>query len=123
MVTIRILSETQEEIRSGGGAAVIINTIENRRSEIKQLVIENMKNSLPKTRETIARVLPKLTLAKLYGGNADAEVGMIIDAVLDDVLISLNNREMNRISDEITIEILENTKKNVAKKKWLDTKI
>lgn len=46
MVTIRILTEVQQEIKSGNSIDMIMDAIEDRRDEIKEMLIESTKASL-----------------------------------------------------------------------------
>lgn len=46
MVTVRILTEMQEEIKSGASINLITSAVEARREQLKKLIIDNVKKEL-----------------------------------------------------------------------------
>ena len=59
MVTVRILSEMQEEIKSGASINLVTSAVEARREQFKKLIIENFKKALanPKAIDTMRKLL------------------------------------------------------------------
>ncbi|MBK8398863.1 MAG: hypothetical protein IPL26_26895 [Leptospiraceae bacterium] len=162
MVTVRILSEMQEEIRSGASINLITSAVESRREQLKKLIIENIKKGLanPKANETIRKLLAEalvrssnnastlqlvpsviketvtkdiglaifdsmneVVISKLTGENGEENINLLIDNVLDDVILGSQDSEFNKLSEDMSVEILENMKKAVSIKKWVKAKI
>lgn len=47
----------------------------------------------------------------------------LVDYVLDEFEATAQDEDVNQLNSGITIELLENVKKSVGRKKWLDTNI
>ncbi|MCB1189188.1 MAG: hypothetical protein H7A23_04070 [Leptospiraceae bacterium] len=161
MVTIRILTEVQQEIKSGDSINMIMDAIESRREEIKEMVIEMTKSSLRNQNENNIinqrmRLLLEETLARsasqaktlqmfprflketitvdigvsiydsfqeviamsLKQRSGDNTVEALIDYTMDEMIKGAKVSEVNRLTTEIILEIIENMKKAVAVKKW-----
>lgn len=162
MVTIRILSEMQEEIKSGASINLVISAVEARKEQLKNLIIENMRKALanPKAIHTIRNLLAEalvkssnnastlqlvpsviketvtkdiglaifdsindVIISKLSGENGEENVNALIDTIIDDVIVGSKDSAFNKLSEDMSIEIIENMKKAVAVKKWVNAKI
>lgn len=153
MVTIQILTETQEEIKSGSSLTVLTNAINDHRQEIKEILIQRFQNPPPtdRVRKTIDEIVNLVfqdlpisagnqfafqpmsafifqTMGSISKSIAGTERGKKIiektaDLILDEVIIAAGSEEINRLNRAITVDLLENVKKQVAVKKWIDTKI
>jgi hypothetical protein len=55
--------------------------------------------------------------------NTKESVEAIVDIVIDEMVETSKDPELNKLNESITIELLENIKKSVAVKKWVDTQI
>jgi hypothetical protein len=157
MVAIRILSEVQDEVRSGASINILLSALEPRRHAIKKMVIEYTKHFVDEEstiedfrylledslgeaarKSTSLLLIPgiiKETLMKDIGiaiydalretlltSMSDEKryntVGNIVDYVLDDILKGNENSEINQLSQEVIIDVIENMKNAVAVKKW-----
>lgn len=162
MVTIQIISESQEEIRSGASMQILTNALDAHRSDIKKVVLKKMRETATNQRlgellETlIAEVLEKTqaslrpigllpdhfkhklsreissiiynTFSRAMITTLDDESGRktvesLVDFVIDEFEDTAKDQDVNDLNTSITVELLENVKKSVARKKWLDTKI
>jgi len=162
MVTVRILSEMQEEIKSGASINLITSAVEARREQLKKLIIENFKKALanPKAIDTIRKLLAEALVkssnnaatlqmvpsviketitkdiglaifdsmnevisSKLIGENGEENMNLLIDNILDDVILGSQDSEFNKLSEDMSIEIIENMKKAVSVKKWVKAKL
>ncbi|MDX1959802.1 MAG: hypothetical protein SFU98_14600 [Leptospiraceae bacterium] len=156
MVTIQILTDSQEEIRSGSSMEVLTNAIDAHRSEIKSILLKQLSNPgtinrmkklseevIPliledkatifptEMKEKLARELALLifriiqdsanNLANSESGKASIE--KLIDFVLDELVASAKDPELNKLNQMITIDLLENVKNQVRVKKWVNTEI
>ncbi|MCC5813166.1 MAG: hypothetical protein JJT78_00285 [Leptospira sp.] len=162
MVTIQIISESQEEIRSGASMQILTNALDAHRPDIKKVVLKKMRETATNQRlgeliETlIAEILDKTqsslrpigllpdsfknklsreissiiynTFSKAVLVTLDDESGRktvesLVDFVIDEFEHTAEDKDVNDLNTSITVELLENVKKSVARKKWLDTKI
>ena len=162
MVTVRILTEMQEEIRSGASVNLITSAVEARRDQLKKLIIENIKKGFanPKANDTIRKLLAEalvkssnnastlqlvpsviketitkdiglaifdsmneVIISKLTGENGEENMNILIDNIIDDVILGSQDSEFNNLSEDMTVEILENMKKAVSIKKWVKAKL
>ena len=162
MVTVRILTEMQEEIRSGASVNLITSAVEARRDQLKKLIIENIKKGLanPKANDTIRKLLAEalvkssnnastlqlvpsviketitkdiglaifdsmneVIISKLTGENGEENMNILIESIIDDVILGSQDSEFNNLSEDMTVEILENMKKAVSIKKWVKAKL
>lgn len=162
MVTIRILTEMQEEIKSGASINLVTAAVEARREQIKKLVIENIRKGLGNNKanqsirkllaETLERssntakslalipspikeaitkdiglsifdAMNEVMLSKVAGDKGEENISKLIDGVIDDVILSSQDSALNELTEDMTIEIIENMKATVSKKKWLKTKM
>jgi hypothetical protein len=99
------------------------SALENPNSSF-QILPADMKQKLAK--DLVLSIFQ--VMAKASGGLAESEpgkatVGKIIDFVLDEITASAQDEKLNKLNQDITIELIENIKKQVAVKKWLDTSI
>ncbi|WCL47546.1 hypothetical protein [Leptospira sp. GIMC2001] len=162
MVTIQILTEAQEEIRSGASLQIVTHALDTHRDQIKSVVIHKLRNSIDNPRlsdlfsqiltniinkgnigSPLANILPesiKLKFSKGMGDIAYSTFSMpvkilledeqgvksieaLVDFILDEFLESSHDFDVNQLNTAVTIELLENVKKTVAQKKWLDSNI
>ena len=162
MVTVRILSEMQEEIKSGASINLVTSAVEARREQFKKLIIENFKKALanPKAIDTMRKLLAEALVkssnnaatlqmvpsiiketitkdiglaifdsmnevisSKLIGENGEENMNLLIDNILDDVILGSQDSEFNKLSEDMSIEIIENMKKAVSVKKWVKAKL
>jgi hypothetical protein len=162
MVTIQILTEAQEEIRTGASMQILTHALDVHRPEIKQVILKILKESASNQRlgELIEKLIAsflekaqsdfrvlgifpnsfKQTLSKeisqiLYHTLSNSIVSMLnegavvvtienlVDYVLDEFEATAQDEDVNQLNSGITIELLENVKKSVGRKKWLDTNI
>ena len=162
MVTIQIITESQEEIKSGASLQIMTKAIEAHRDDIKRVVVRKLKESASNERlgelieKTIAEILEKSEvgpnkfgfLPKAWKDNLAKEISSIlynaisqavlatlddesgvrsienlVDYIIDELEATAQDPEVNKLNMGITVELLENVKKSVARKKWLDTKI
>jgi hypothetical protein len=80
LVTIRILSEMQEEIKSGASVTLITNAIESRREDIKKLIKINIKKSVTNSKANEA--MRKLLAEALVKSTANASSLNMVPAFL-----------------------------------------
>ncbi len=162
MVTVRILSEMQEEIKSGASINLVTSAVEARREQLKKLIIDNIKKGLanPKANDMIRKLLAEALVkssnnastlqlvpsviketitkdiglaifdsvnevinSKLTGEQGEENMNALIDNVLDDVILGSQDGDFNRLSEDMTVEIIENMKKAVSVKKWVKAKL
>lgn len=162
MVTIQIITESQEEIKSGASLQIMTKAIDAHRDDIKRVVVRKLKESASNERlgelieKTIAEILEKSEigpnkfgfLPKAWKDNLAREISSIlynaisqavvatlddesgvrsienlVDYIIDELEATAQDPEVNKLNMGITVELLENVKKSVARKKWLDTKI
>lgn len=162
MVTIQILTESQEEIKSGASLQIMTKAIDSHREDIKKVVVRKIKESASNERlgdlieKTITEILEKSEigpnrfgfLPKAWKDNLAREISSIlynaisqavvatledesgvrsienlVDYIIDELEATAQDPEVNKLNMGITVELLENVKKSVARKKWLDTKI
>lgn len=162
MVTVRILSEMQEEIKSGASINLVTSAVEARREQLKNLIIENIKKGIanPKANDTIRKLLAEalvkssnsaatlhlipsviketitkdiglaifdsvneVIISKLTGEKGEENINLLIDNIIDDVILGSQDSEFNKLSEDMTIEIIENMKKAVSVKKWVKAKL
>jgi len=71
----------------------------------------------------IFQVLSKSSGSFIQSPAGKVAIGKIIDFILDEVSASAKDEKLNKLNQDITIDLLENIKKQVAVKKWLDTSI
>jgi len=159
MVTIQILTDTQEEIRSGSSIEVLTEAINSHRPEIKSLVISRLAS--PKSLENAENLISLALQTSLYNNKSvlknipflnqeslmknmllsplisfqlvskemvESEVGRlaiekIIDLVLDEIVENAKSEDINKLNQDITIDLIENIKKQVLQKKWVNSKI
>ena len=50
-------------------------------------------------------------------------MNLLIDNILDDVILGSQDSEFNKLSEDMSIEIIENMKKAVSVKKWVKAKL
>jgi hypothetical protein len=162
MVTVRILSEMQEEIKSGASINLVTSAVEARREQLKKLIVDNIKKGLanPKANDMIRKLLAEALVkssnnastlqlvpsviketitkdiglaifdsvndvinSKLTGEHGEENINGLIDNVLDDVILGSQDSEFNKLSEDMTVEIIENMKKAVSVKKWVKAKL
>lgn len=162
MVTIQIISESQEEIRSGASIQILTQALDAHRPDIKKVVVKKMRETATNRRlgelieDLIAEVLDKTqsglkplgllpdglknklskevseiiynTLSRAVVSTLDTESGKrtvesLVDYILDELEDTARDEDVNALNTDITIQLLENVKKSVSRKKWLDTKI
>lgn len=162
MVTIQILTEAQEEIKSGSSMQMLNRALEAHRTEIKSAVVRKLRDSASNKRlgelievliaEILTRVqsgvqqfgiLPdglknklsrdisvilyetfsRAMVATLDSASGKRSVESLVDYLLDEFESSARDEELNSLNTAITVELLENVKESVARKKWLDSKI
>ena len=159
MVTIQILTDTQEEIRSGSSIEVLTEAINSHRPEIKSLVINRLAS--PKSLENVENLISIALQTSLYNDKSvlknipfinqeslmknmllspinsfrvvskemvESEVGRlaiekIIDLILDEIVENAKSEDLNKLNQDITIDLIENVKKQVLQKKWVNSKI
>ncbi len=80
LVTIRILTEMQEEIKSGASTELVTNAIESRREDIKKLIKINLKKSVTNSKATEA--MRKLLGEALVKSTANANSLNMVPAFL-----------------------------------------
>lgn len=162
MVTLQILTEMQNETRSGESLATITNAIFTHKEDIKRVTIQKMRNLVenPKFDELLKNLIQEITSRSLQ---SNALTGLIPDSIRNTIVDSTsqaffqaiksgihetildtgNTKSMetlldyaitelaesskdemiNDLNTKITVEYLENVKRNVSKKNWLRTKI
>jgi hypothetical protein len=162
MVTVRILSEMQEEIKSGASVNLITSAVEARRDQLKKLIIDNIRKGLanPKANDMIRKLLAEALVkssnnastlqlvpsviketitkdiglaifdsvnevinSKLTGEQGEENMNALIDNILDDVILGSQDGDFNTLSEDMTVEIIENMKKAVSVKKWVKAKL
>ncbi len=162
MVTVRILSEMQEEIKSGASINLVTSAVEARRDQLKKLIIDNIRKGLanPKANDMVRKLLAEALVkssnnastlqlvpsviketitkdiglaifdsvnevinSKLTGDQGEENINALIDNVLDDVILGSQDGDFNRLSEDMTVEIIENMKKAVSVKKWVKAKL
>jgi len=162
MVTIQILAESQEEIKSGASMQIMTKAIGSHREDIKKVVVRKIKESASNERlgdlieKTITEILEKSEigsnrfgfLPKTWKDNLAREISSIlynavsqavvaaledesgvrsienlVDYIIDELEATAQDPEFNKLNTGITVELLENVKKSVSRKKWLDSKI
>ncbi len=162
MVTVRILSEMQEEIKSGASVNLITSAVEARRNQLKKLIIDNIRKGLanPKANDMIRKLLAEALVkssnnastlqlvpsviketitkdiglaifdsvnevinSKLTGEQGEENMNALIDNILDDVILGSQDGDFNTLSEDMTVEIIENMKKAVSVKKWVKAKL
>ena len=162
LVTIRILSEMQEEVRSGASRALFTSAIESRRNDIKRLMIINIRKGLTnaKANATMRKLLGEalvrsmgnanslmmvpailkenitkdiglaifdamneVVAAKLLGDEGEGNINMLVDGMIDDLILGSQDSEMNKLNEDMSIEIIENMKKAVSVKKWVKASV
>lgn len=159
MVTIQILTDTQDEIRSGSSLEVITEAINSHRPEIKNLVINRLAS--PRSIENIENLVSIALQTSIYRDKSliknipflnqealmknflltplnsfqviskemvESDVGRlaiekIIDLLLDEIVENAKSEDLNKLNQDITIDLIENVKKQVLQKKWVNTKI
>ncbi len=158
-VAVRILNETQKEIRAGTAKKIFDETIERKREELEDMAIaqirEIVNNEATKNRilaivrlnlnaavesSTALRSIPlpnalvrrivrttgnvvldamlqglSVTLQSEEGENAARELAR---DVLDQLLTGSLRGEVNRMSEEVGLEVIEKVKQAVSVKKW-----
>lgn len=84
MVTVRILTEMQDEIKSGASVNLVTSAVEARREQLKKLIIENIKKGIanPKANETIRKLLAEA----LVRSSNTASTLQIIPAVIKETV-------------------------------------
>lgn len=156
MVTIQILTEAQEEMKSGTSMEIFTNAIDKKRDKIKQVVISKINSSITgkhveeKFKQILSEVISqtsKSTFPTIFPEKFTNEVGNrifytitsgigdimtnesskkkieeLIDFIIDEVMESAKDEEINELNTDITIELLENIKKQVKVKKWVTVK-
>lgn len=158
MVTIQILTEAQAEVQSGQSMEILTDTLDNKRGEIKSVIInklstiaanerleQNIRSILDEINGIVAKkvavlgifpekVITQIGLAvyhALAAGLTNAisndtskkAIEEMIDMAIDEVKASAKDQELNDLNTSITVELIENIKKSVAVKKWVDTSI
>lgn len=53
----------------------------------------------------------EVIISKLTGENGEENINLLIDNVLDDVILGSQDSEFNKLSEDMTVEIIENMKK------------
>ena len=58
----------------------------------------------------------------------ESEVGRlaiekIIDLILDEIVENAKSEDLNKLNQDITIDLIENVKKQVLQKKWVNLKL
>jgi len=158
-VAVHILSEIQDEVRSGASLDIIQSALAANQHEIKAVVLESVRRTLsdPVVMDNLAglvqkgleeastqyeslKMVPgfiKETLTRDIGlavfralvlslsrpmPNARGKDALedVLDQVLDDILRRLSDQNTAHLFHDIVIQVLENTKQAVAKKKWLE---
>jgi hypothetical protein len=156
MVTIQILTDSQNEIRSGSSMDVVTNAIDSNRAQIKSVIIKKLSDS--SSLQRISSVISELLSISIHKNNSftfipvdikeklardvvqgifdlmanvstsivqteatKATIEKLIDIILDEVKISAEDPDLNKLNQDITIDLLENVKKQVAVKKWVST--
>ncbi|MCB1177127.1 MAG: hypothetical protein KDK36_06060 [Leptospiraceae bacterium] len=157
MVTIQILTDSQNEIKSGSSMEVLTNALDSNKEQIKEVVIKKLSDS--SNAERIGKLISDLltnavssesssfkiipgdikekftkdlikgifeTMGKLSGSIIQTETGKetirtIIDLIIEEIKITAKDPELNKLNQDITIDLLENVKKQVAVKKWVET--
>ncbi len=158
MVTLQILSEIQNEVKSGASAEIISEALAKQRQSIKTVTLVKTEQLLRDTRydvlvremaEKTAENLEKdisfaaLVPAPLRRGIASAlatamrasllavvtsatgrsNIEAMIDYFIDEFGVTARDRMVNDLNTAITWDVLENVKKAVAQKKWLETRL
>lgn len=125
LVTIRILSEMQEEIKSGASVALVTNAIETRREDIKKLIKINIKKSVTNSkaneamRKLLAEALVKSTgnasslniVPAFLKENITKDIGLSIFDAMNEVIASKltgdeGEENLNRLVDGIIDDII-----------------
>lgn len=73
--------------------------------------------------EGIIQIITKGSKSISESEIAKESVGRLVDFILAEITESAKDERLNKLNQDITIELLENIKKQVAVKKWLDTSI
>jgi hypothetical protein len=161
-VAVRILTEMQEEIRSGTAKKIFDETVERKRDEIEGMVI-NQAREIVNNEATQGRILAIVRLnlnAAVESSSAlksiplpnalvrrivQATGNVVLDAmlqglrstlqseegekaarelardILDQLLRGALRSEVNRLSEELGLEVIEKAKQAVSVKKWAKT--
>ncbi|HNM05342.1 MAG TPA: hypothetical protein PKK05_20680, partial [Leptospiraceae bacterium] len=145
MVTVQILSDTQKEIKSGSSMDAFTKAVDMHRDEIKHYVISRLSDRESAERigvlisEIVSTILGKgdfkekfakeavtgiLTVIAKASGNlastpsGKAAVEKIVDYVIDEIVVSAKDEDLNRLNQAITVDLLENVKNQVREKNW-----
>ena len=145
MVTVQILSDTQKEIKSGSSMDAFTKAVDMHRDEIKHYVISRLSDKESAERigvlisEIVSTILGKgdfkekfakeavtgiLTVITKASGNlastpsGKAAVEKIVDYVIDEIVVSAKDEDLNRLNQAITVDLLENVKNQVREKNW-----
>ena len=161
-VAIRILNETQEEIRAGTAKKIFDETIERKREELEDVAIAQVREILNNeaTQDRILAVVRLNLNAAVESSTALRSIplpnavvrrivrttgNVVLDAILrglsatlqseegeraarelardllDQVLTGSLRNEVNRMSEEVGLEVIEKVKQAVSVKKWAKT--
>jgi hypothetical protein len=126
-VVVRKIKESASNERLG-------DLIEKTITEIleKSEIGPNRFGFLPKAwKDNLAREISSIlynaisqaVVATLEDESGVRSIENLVDYIIDELEATAQDPEVNKLNMGITVELLENVKKSVARKKWLDTKI
>ncbi|MDF3818519.1 hypothetical protein P3G55_01330 [Leptospira sp. 96542] len=162
LVTIQILTETQNEVRSGNSLDQLVKAIDLHRADLKKVALGNLAKSaqnpnlqaliqnlvseiservssqmkpislLPKDMQanltkqislTIYNALSQAMVAMVTDTSGQKSIENLIDYIIDEMILLAEDPDMVKLNSDITVALIENTKKSVAEKKWIKTDI
>lgn len=129
LVTIRILSEVQEEVKSGNSLTMFTSVLETRKSEIKKIVLQNLRSALTDKKsqdeikkllsEALARSSHKAISLKVVPGIIKEEltkdIGLAVFDAFNEILLqkvsgSEGEKNISALVDSIVEEVIKGAK-------------
>jgi hypothetical protein len=107
LVTVRILSEMQEEIRSGASRNLVTSAIESRREELKKLIIGNIRKAVTnsKANQAIRKLLGEaLVKSTSTASSLQFVPAPLKEAITKDIGLSIFDAMNEVLTDKLTGE-------------------
>lgn len=98
-------------------------TFQNQNSSVQFLPNDLKEKLATEVVEGIIQIITKSSKAISESYIAKESIGKIVDFILDEITQAAKDDKLDKLNQDITIELLENIKKQVAVKKWLNTSI